>query len=446
MRLWNPGGGSPFRRPVLFLLAGMIAWAGCAPVSLGTPSPSPAEIPALEAAVAARPGDGDVRIRLGAAYLEADRPGDAVPILRRGLELRPGDPAGRMLLALAHEARGEWAEARVLYDQVLADGAAGSLAAPVRQRLVLVRRRELEAEVRRAAAREAELTTVSPPPGTVAVLPFRFGSGDPEYRPLGRALAELTVTGLSQVDRIRVLERTRVQLLLDELELGEAGLTDPETAARSGRLLGASRVVQGRLDLPAGDVEVLASVVPVGSEIPAWPPPVEDRDGLPRLFDLQERVVLALFGSLGIELTPVERDRVTQRPTESLQALLAFGRALEAEDRGDFQAALAHYREAAELDAGFEAAGEGATRLESLALLTPGFPTGPGATSSVAGIPGPLRDAGDEWGISASAGGGGIPRGVATPIVRDPVAELLGQDSPGSASAILEILLRIPGG
>jgi hypothetical protein len=64
----------------------------------------------------------------------------------------------------------------------------------------------------------------------------------------------------------------------------------------------------------------------------------------------------------------------------------------------------------------------------------------------VTGIPGPLRDAGREWGITAGSGTFGVPTGISTPFIRDPAAELLGQESPGSASAILEILLRIPGG
>jgi TolB-like protein len=449
MRSQSPCPTITFRTlPLSLLLGGALALQGCAPGQLGVPSPSPAEIPSLEAAAGERPGDGTIRIRLGAAYLEAGRGQDALPVLRRGLELSPGDPAGRILLGLAHESQEEWSEARLLYEGVLADGSAGTFQPQVEERLALLRRRELEAEVRRAAAREAEFATAVPPAGTVAVLPLQFGSGDPEYRPLSRALAELVVTGLSQVDRITVLERMRVQLLLDELGMVEAGLVDPETAARSGRILGAARVVQGRLDMDGENVEVLASVVPVGPEVPSWPPPVEEQDALPRLFDLQERLVLALFSSMGIELTSVERDRVTQRPTNSLQALLAFGRALEAEDRGDFAAAMAHYQEAVRIDPGFQAAAAGADRTGTLASTAAAGPPGAGSTQGVPGLPGPIQvlDAGDEWGITATTGGSGIPQGVITPIDRDPLAELLGQESPGSASAILEILLRIPAG
>jgi tetratricopeptide (TPR) repeat protein len=360
------------------LLVGLPMLAGCGATTGSVSTPSPAEIPALEAAAATRPGDGDVLVRLGGAYLEAGRGGEALPILRRAVDLRPDDPAGRILLAMAHESQGDLEEAMALYERTLIEGMAEGFAPQIRQRLALLRRRALETEIRQAAAREAEMATTPPREGTVAVLPLQFGSGDPEYRPLTRAMAELLVTGLSQVEGLTVLERLRVQLLLDELELTEAGLADPATAARSGRILGAARVVQGRLDLPEGDLEVLAAVVPVGPEVPSWPPPVEERDALPRLFELQERLVVALLSSMGIELSPADRDRVILMPTRNLDALLAWGRALEAEDRGAYAEAALRYREAAALDPAFQPASEGAERTESMVMFDPPAPPGPG--------------------------------------------------------------------
>jgi tetratricopeptide (TPR) repeat protein len=421
----------------------LLVLIGCGTGQLGVPAPSPAEIPALEVARSERPADPAILIRLGAAYLEAGRGEEALPVLQRAQEVRPGDPAGQILLGLAHESQENWSEARSLYASVLAGGQAGPFRTQVERRLVLLRRLELEAAVREAVSVEAQLAETPPRPGTVAVFPLQFGSGDPMYRPLSRALAELMVTGLSQVDRVTVLERMRVQFLLDELALGEENLLDPVTAARSGRLLGAGRIVQGRLDIANEEIDLLAAVVRVGGG-PTATSPLEDRDALAALFDLQERVVLAVFADLGIELTPVEQDRVTRRPTSSLQALLAFGRGLEAEDRGDFEAALDHYRSAGQLDPGFQEAQQGAERSQVFATGHVTVPEGSGATREVPGIPGPVRDAGAEWGITAGSGGG-VPSGVVTPTERDPVAELLGNESPGSVTAIVEILLRMPG-
>ena len=152
----------------------------------------------------------------------------------------------------------------------------------------------------------------------VAVLPFIYSGTDPELRPLGRAISEMLVTDLSQTDRLVLIERLRLQALLDEMRLGEEGLVDPSTAARTGRLLGAGRTVQGSLGGDAALLQLQATIsraqgMPAGDE-----PPLTEQDALRRLLDAEKRLVLGLYSSLGVELTSTERERVMQRPTENL--------------------------------------------------------------------------------------------------------------------------------
>ena len=52
------------------------------------------------------------------------------------------------------------------------------------------------------------------------------------------ALTEVLVMDLAIIGRLTVLERAKVQMLLDEIALGEAGFLETATAARSGRILG----------------------------------------------------------------------------------------------------------------------------------------------------------------------------------------------------------------
>lgn len=418
------------------------------------PAPRPAEIPSLEAVLALQPDDAATAIRLGAAYLEAERPAEARRVLDRARALRPTDPVPPVLLALAHEAESDWEAAAEGYAAALALSPDPDLERVARARLALVRREALAGEIRGALAREAALATTPPDPFAIAVFPFQYGTGSPEFRPLARAFPALLVTGLAQVDRVTVLERARVQVLLDELALGDAGLVDPNTAARSGRLLGAGRIVQGRLDVRDPEsLEVLASVVPVGVPGVTSVEPLEDAEVLRRFYELQERMLEAILESLGLSLSPEERARIRIGATENLEALLAFGRALEAEDEGDFLGALEAFREAAQFDPGFTEASEGVERTTPVVEVSTGPPgavggpavagpgTGPG---SVPGIPGPPRDPGGDWGIRAT-GGGGIPTGTSTPVERDPVQELLDRDRVGNRTALLEIILRRPG-
>jgi tetratricopeptide (TPR) repeat protein len=348
-----PKAPGPVRRAVTCgLTATVLGLVGCAQDVRLTPAPPPSEIPDLERRTAQAPGDFRTSVRLGAAYWAAGRLREAESELLRARDLDPGHPAPWFFLGTTYEDMARFEEARRSFEAYLERGASARLQAAVRDRLVLLARKEVEASVRAALAGEAELASPPPRANTVGLFPFLYFGADPDLRPLGRAVAELLATDLSLTDRLTVVERLRVQLLLDEIALGEAGATDPATAARAGRLLGAERVVQGHL---AGEEESLlleALVVSVDRD-PADGASVSDRDALQRLFDLQKRVALDLYVSLGIELTLAERERIDRRPTEHIQALLAFGAGLEAGDGGRFSAAAAHFSAAATLDPGF---------------------------------------------------------------------------------------------
>ncbi len=399
-------------------------------------SPSPQEIPSLEERVQASPTDAQALLRLGAAYLEADRPEDARGALETAASNAPDNALVRFYLGVAYEELEMWDEARAALEEVVATSDARLLRDPAEERLQLIRRRALEAEIRASLENEEVLADRPPSRGTVAVYPFRFSGDDESLGPLGTAIAELVVSDLSQVDRITVLERLRVQLLLDEMDLAEEGYVDPATAARSGRLLGAEQVVQGSIDEEGDRLDVLAGLVRIGTD--EEPDPVADTDALQNFLDLEKRVVLALFESMGVELTAAERERVLERPTESLDALVLFGRALEAEDRGEFATAAALFEEALAEDPGFEEARTGTQRATSIARANAVSPLTVAARLHPELPPPALVETLEPIDYAA------LQTLIPAPGGRDPVAEVLGREGLRPTSAIIEIIVRPP--
>lgn len=303
--------------------------------------------------------------RLGVAYREDGRLEEARTTLRQAVALQPTHPAAVFYLGLTYEDLDEPVAARGLYQAYLEHGRSAELKRRLRGRLLALEQHALRLAVRQTIAQEVALGEVDPQPGTVAVFPFLYHGDDPELQPLSRAMAELLVTDLAQTDRLRVLERTRVQMLLDEMKLGEGGLVDPQTAVRGGRLLSAGRIVQGQIDGDEALLRLQAAVVGIGGE---WDRrPITEANALRRLFEMQKRLALGIFQSLGVELTPAERERVMRQPTSSLEALLAFGRCLEAEDAGDYARAATQCRRAVALDAGFGLARDRAARVVEIA-------------------------------------------------------------------------------
>ncbi len=415
-------------RSIALLLA-LVVLGACAPATEGLPEVSPAEIPDLEARMADTPESVPLLVRLGVAYRTAERPDDAVRVLERAADLEPGNPAAAAHLGLAYEAAGQPTEARRVYEAYREVGTSAETLRWMQGRIPLVRRQEMTLEARAALEREVEMADQPIDGSAVAVLPFIYEGADPQYAPLGRALSEMIVTDLAQVDRVTVLERLRIQALLDELALAEEERVDPATAARSGRLLGAGRVVQGRLQGDDVLMSVLAGLVSsdAADELSTW----SEEDRLEAIFEMQNRLTLGLFESMGVELTAAERDRIMEQPTRSLEALLAFGQGLEAEDRGDFQAAAAFYRQAAELDPEFEEVQE---RAEDAQVTAEAEGELPGDA---------LEDQllGETVGERASLDD--LETMIPDPMVRDAVAESQGQEGIGRRT-LLEIILVRP--
>jgi TolB-like protein len=79
----------------------------------------------------------------------------------------------------------------------------------------------------------------------VAVLRFENNTGDEKYDQLGRALSSMTISDLSVIEEITLVERARIEELIAELDLQYSGYVDPETAQELGLIIGAQYVVAG---------------------------------------------------------------------------------------------------------------------------------------------------------------------------------------------------------
>ena len=113
---------------------------------------------------------------------------------------------------------------------------------------------------------------------TIGVLYFDYAGKNAELAPLSKGLAQMLISDLAAVDTVRVVERERLQAVLDEQKLGESwkksGKIDSRTAARIGKLLGARYLVLGtyfdamgafRADARLVDVETGQIVKSIGA-------------------------------------------------------------------------------------------------------------------------------------------------------------------------------------
>jgi TolB-like protein len=184
----------------------------------------------------------------------------------------------------------------------------------------------------------------------IAVLDFDLGltMGQPhdDYEALRRGLASLTITELSANQNIRVVERTQLQQLLQEQNLGREGRLDNQTMARIGRIIGARYMVTGTFFDNRGSVRVDARIFNVETSEILRTQSVRGR--MDALYDLVPALAQQLMHDAN--LPPLEHAAAQefrqQNPAPPTQAVMAYSRAVLYADRGDTQRAVEQYKSA----------------------------------------------------------------------------------------------------
>lgn len=205
------------------------------------------------------------------------------------------------------------------------------------------------ARAQQAAATPAAAQQQDTRPG-IAVLDFDVSavvSGDHEsYDALGRGLAAMTLAELTANRGVRVVERTQLQAILQEQNLGHEGKVDPGTLSRIGKLIGARYMVTGTLIDIRGNLRVDTRIF--DTETSEILKTESVRGKMDNVFDIVPQLAQALMRDAS--LPPLERHVMQefrqQNPAPPTTAVMAYSRAVLYADRGDSQRAVEQYRRA----------------------------------------------------------------------------------------------------
>ena len=101
--------------------------------------------------------------------------------------------------------------------------------------------------------------------GAVAIMVFQNLTGDQRQKTLENVIPEAISTRLASNGVVEVVERSRLEALLEERELDDTGLVDEKTAAEFGKMVGAKTVIIGSYSKSGSDIVINARAVDVES-------------------------------------------------------------------------------------------------------------------------------------------------------------------------------------
>jgi tetratricopeptide (TPR) repeat protein len=368
--------------------------------------------------------------REGALKLGADlyKRGEYALSLERLQTVAQSDPNNSealLFMGLADLRMNDPKQAAVAWGQLQQTTTDPRLAQDVGRMRTILLREVSEREARQAVEQERRLSTEATDPRTVAVATFR-NAGTPPYDALGKAMAAMLIDNLSALPGIRVLEREQVQALEAEAKLSGSGLVEKGTAVRAGKLLRAGRVTAGsHTDWTASPTHLKLDAVLVAVDQGQIIGEGKSEALASEFFKLVPEVATTLaaalnapVGGLGAE----QKQKLENPHTHSLDAVLAFGQALDGLDHHDSEAALKACKEVEKADPNFDLAKKKcafvpltwlsmdgvATAMEPTAFAMAGVGTGAGTTSYWApAVAGALVAGGIIGGVVAATSGGG---------------------------------------
>jgi hypothetical protein len=170
-----------------------------------------------------------------------------------------------------------------------------------------------------------------------------------DWAPLGKGIPQILNTEMSTNPDIRIVDRERLQTVLDELKLTQASLVDPTTAARVGKIVGARYFVYGNVTIdPAKKLRLDVHGFKLETTVQEYAQKLTGKAD-----DVLE-LVAQLGQQVSKEFDPTPFDAPTERnsgnsakPTkEGLRLAMLLGSAVNLQDRHDIDGAKTLVRQA----------------------------------------------------------------------------------------------------
>ena len=172
-------------------------------------------------------------------------------------------------------------------------------------------------------------------PQTIAVLFFENNSvvDKEKLDPLKKGLTDMLITEMSKVKSFRVVERQRIQSVVEELNLGDVALVDKDTVQKMGKLLNAKVLLLGGFSNLFGDkLRIDARIVLTETGLTLKEE--EEIGDLDEFLTMLKSLVKKVSNDLEIKLSKVEEDQLESTKDGKFDGYVTYAQGLNLEDNG----------------------------------------------------------------------------------------------------------------
>jgi TolB-like protein len=199
----------------------------------------------------------------------------------------------------------------------------------------------------------------------VAVMDFTSPGVPADLAALGYGLQSMITTDLAQVSTLVVVERARLQEVQKELRLSHSKSVDPATAARLGKLAGATHLVVGTFAVVAKQMRLDGRLVDVANGKVVVAASAEgERDAF---FELEKTLVKKFLAAMDLKVTAKERGEVAKIHTTDFEAFRQYAIGVRLSDDKKYDEAIAAMKTALKKDEEFRLARVALSEYERMA-------------------------------------------------------------------------------
>ncbi len=203
------------------------------------------------------------------------------------------------------------------------------------------------------------LSTLAAPPAhaatmRVAVMEFTNASRDPELESLGKGLQSMVTTDLANVQALQVVERERLKDVQGELQLSRGQGFDKTTAAKIGKLIGATHLFVGSYTVVGDKMRLDGRMITIATGDIVVAEQIAGEKAL--FFELEQLLVQKVIALLGVKVQPKEKAALSKAHTADFEAFRKFSDGIQAFDDGRVEAAIKALNEATAIDKDFKLA------------------------------------------------------------------------------------------